>query len=180
MSRIGKQPINIPKGTDVKMQDNFVSIKGSKGELKWGVPPDIKVSLQDGKLIVERSSDIKQLKALHGLTRNILSNMVTGVNTGYQKILEISGVGYRAQTQGKKIVFTLGYSHPIEFPLPDGITAEVDPKQTKITLKSVDKQLLGQIAANIRALRPPDVYKKKGIIYAGEQIKLKAGKAGKK
>jgi large subunit ribosomal protein L6 len=180
MSRIGKQPINIPKGTDIKMQDNFISVKGSKGELKWGLPSDIKVSLKDGKLIVERSSDTKQLKSLHGLTRNILSNMVTGVNTGYQKVLEISGVGYRAQIQGKKMVFTLGYSHPIEFPLPDGITAEVDQKQVKITLKSVDKQLLGQIAANIRALRPPDVYKKKGIMYAGEQIKLKAGKAGKK
>lgn len=179
MSRIGKQPINLPKGLDVKIQGNLIIAKGSKGELKWSFPSEMKVSLRDGSLIVERPSDTKQLKALHGLTRNIISNIITGVSEGYQRVLEISGVGYRAQVQGKKIIFTLGYSHPVEFLLPDGITAEVD-KQTKITLRGVDKQLLGQVAANIRALKPPDVYKKKGIQYAGEKIKLKAGKAGKK
>lgn len=180
MSRIGKKPINLPKGVDVKIAGNVVTVKGSKGELKWNLAPDVKVSVQDSSLTVDRPSDTKQVKSLHGLTRNVIMNMVRGVSDGYQKVLEISGVGYKAQVKGKKIVFALGYSHPVEFLLPEGITAETDSRQTQLTLKGIDKQLIGQVAANIRALRPPDAYKKKGIQYAGEAIKLKAGKAGKK
>ncbi len=180
MSRIGKKPINLPKGVDVKVESNVITVKGLKGELKWDFPSNMKISFQDRNLKVERPSDTKQLKALHGLTRNIISNMVMGVSDGYQRVLEISGVGYKAQVQGKKIVLALGYSRPVEFLLPESITAEVDSRQTQITIKGVDKQLIGQVAANIRALRPPDAYKRKGIRYAGETIKLKAGKAGKK
>jgi large subunit ribosomal protein L6 len=180
MSRIGKKPINLPKGVDIKLDGNMIVVKGSKGELKWAFPDEMKVSVNDGNLVVERPSNTKQLKALHGMTRNIISNMITGVSEGYQKVLEISGVGFRAQVQGRKLLLTLGYSYPVEFLLPEGITAEVDSKQTQITLRGIDKQLIGQIAANIKALRPPDAYKGKGIRYAGETIKLKAGKAGKK
>lgn len=180
MSRIGKKPINLPKGVDAKIESNVITVKGSKGELKWDFPSNIEVSVQNGNLIVKRPSDTKQLKALHGLTRNVISNMVIGVSNGYQKVLEISGVGYKAQVQGKKIVLALGYSRPVEFILPEGISAEVDSRQTQITLKGIDRQLIGQVAANIRALRPPDVYKRKGVRYAEETIKLKAGKAGKK
>jgi large subunit ribosomal protein L6 len=180
MSRIGKQPIHVPKGVDVTIQGKRVVVKGPKGELKWDFPSDITVSAQNGSIIIERPSDTKRLKSLHGLTRNIIMNMVTGVNEGYQKVLEISGVGFKAQVKGKKIVMALGYSHPVEFLLPEGITAEVDPRQTKITLKGIDKQLIGQVAANIRELRAPDSYKGKGVRYAGEVVKLKAGKAGKK
>ncbi len=180
MSRVGENPINIPEGVDVKIQGSFIAVKGPKGELKWGFPSELKVSFQDKSLIVERPSETRQLKSLHGTTRNIIANMVTGISDGYQKVLEITGVGYRAQVQGKKIVFTLGYSHPVEFILPDGISAQIEAKQNRLTLDGIDKQLIGQVAANIRALRPPDVYKGKGIRYAGERIKLKAGKAGKK
>ncbi len=180
MSRIGKQPINLPKGVNVTIQGKLVLIKGPKGELKWNFPPDLKVTAQNGSIIIERFSDTKRLKSLHGLTRNIIMNMVTGVSEGYQKILEILGVGFKAQVKGKTIVMALGYSHAVEFLLPEGITAEVDSRQTKITLKGIDKQLIGQVAANIRELRPPDSYKGKGVRYAGEVVKLKAGKAGKK
>jgi len=180
MSRIGKKPINLPKGVDVRLDGNTIIVKGSKGELKWTFPDEMKVSVNDGNLVVERPSDTKQLKALHGMTRNIISNMVAGVSEGYQKVLEILGVGYRAQVQGRKIVLTLGYSYPLEFLLPEGIAAEVDSRQTQITLKGIDKQLIGQVAANLRALRPPDAYKGKGVRYAGERVKLKAGKTGKK
>ncbi len=180
MSRVGENPINLPKGVDVKIQGSFIAVKGPKGELKWDFPSELKVSLQDKSLIVERPSETRQLRSLHGTTRNIIANMVTGISDGYQKVLEITGVGYRAQVQGKKIIFTLGYSHPVEFILPDGISAQIDAKQNRLTLEGIDKQLIGQVAANIRALRPPDVYKGKGIRYAGERIKLKAGKAGKK
>ncbi len=180
MSRIGKKPIILPKGVDAEIDGKVIAVKGPKGELKWDVPPDINVSRKDGSIIVERTTDTKRLKALHGLARNIIANMITGVNEGYQKMLEITGVGYKAQVQSKKLVIALGYSHPVEFALPEGITAEVDAKQTKIMLKGIDKQLLGQVAANLRALRPPDIYKGKGVRYSGEMIKLKAGKAGKK
>ena len=180
MSRVGEKPINLPKGVDVKVQGNLIAVKGSKGELKWDFPSGMKVSVQDGNIVVERPSDVKELKSLHGVTRSIISNMVKGVSEGYQKVLEISGVGYKARVTGKKMVLTLGYSHPVEFLLPEGITAEVDSRQTQITLKGIDKQLIGQVAADIRALRPPNAYKGKGIRYAGEMVRLKAGKAGKK
>ncbi|TNF54165.1 50S ribosomal protein L6 [bacterium] len=179
MSRIGKLPISLPEKVDVKVKGNNITVKGPKGELTWDFVPEMEVSLKEGSLIVERPSDTKQVKALHGMTRNVILNMVTGVSSGYQKVLVITGVGYKAQVQGKKIILSLGYSHPVEFVLPEGITAEADPKQTQITLKGIDKQLLGQVAANIRTLRLPDSYKGKGVRYSGEMIKLKAGKAGK-
>lgn len=180
MSRIGKNPINIPDGVDVKMQGGSIAVKGPKGLLNWDVPRDMKVTMQDKSLTVERLSDSKAMRGLHGTTRSIIANMVTGASVGYQRLLEIRGVGYRAQVQGNKIIFTIGYSHPVEFSLPSGISAEVDKKQVMLTLQGIDKQLIGQVAANIRSLRPPDIYKGKGIRYDGEQIKLKAGKAGKK
>jgi large subunit ribosomal protein L6 len=179
MSRVGKNPINIPDGVDVKIQDNLITVKGPKGELKWTFPAGIKVSMENKSIVVERPSDTKQFKSLHGTTRSIIANMVTGTSVGYKKVLEINGIGYRAQVQGKKITFTLGYSHPVEFDLPEGISAQVDKKQTQLTIEGIDKQLVGQVAANIRALRPPDIYKGKGIRYAGEVLKLKVGKAGK-
>jgi len=180
MSRIGKKPIDIPKGVEVKIEGSKVKVKGPKGELGMTLPSGISVRADDGKLYLERASESKEVKSLHGLSRSLIGNMVTGVAQGFQKVLEISGTGYRAQVQGKKIMMTLGYSHPVEFPLPEGITASVDQKQTTLTLSGIDKQLLGQVTADIKALRPPDVYKGKGVKYAGERLKLKVGKAGKK
>ena len=155
-----------------------ITVKGPKGELKWTHPREIKVSVKDKTVTVERPNESKQSRSLHGTVRSIIANMVTGTHTGYERVLEISGVGYRAQVQGQKITFTLGHSHPIEFSLPQGISAEVDKKQTNLKLAGIDKQLIGQVAANIRSLRPPNVYKGKGVRYAGEMIKLKAGKTG--
>jgi large subunit ribosomal protein L6 len=180
MSRIGKKAIDIPTGVTIVLEGNTVRVKGPKGELSWGFPEAVTLSLIDGKVSVQRSGDSKADRSLHGLSRSLVANMVTGVSKGYQRVLEISGVGYRAQVQGNKIVLTLGYSHPVEFHLPPGITAAVDQKQTTITLSGIDKQQMGQVAANIRGLRSPDIYKGKGIRYAGERLKLKVGKAGKK
>ena len=179
MSRIGKNPIEIPDGVDIKLQGNNVAVKGPKGELKWTYPGDVKVSVEGKSIIVERPNESKQARSFHGTVRSIIANMVTGTHTGYERLLEINGVGYRAQVQGQKITFTLGHSHPIEFSLPQGITAEVDKKQTNLKLTGIDKQLIGQVAANIRSLRPPNVYKGKGVRYADEVIKLKVGKSGK-
>lgn len=179
MSRVGKVPVDIPDGVDVKIQKSLVTVKGPKGELKWNYPAGIKVSVQDKTVIVERPADTKQLRSLHGTTRSLIANMVTGTNTGYKREMSIIGVGYRAQVQGQKITFTLGYSHPIVFNLPEGVTAQIDKKQTQLTLEGTDKYLVGQVAANIRSLRPPNIYKGKGIRYADEVIKLKVGKAGK-
>lgn len=180
MSRIGKNPINIPDGVNVTVQGSAIAVKGPKGLINWDVPHNMKVTMKDNSLTVEKLSDSKTVRGLHGTARSIIANMVTGVSMGYQRQLEIRGVGYRAQVQGNKIIFTIGYSHAVEFPLPAGISAEVDKKQVMLTLQGIDKQLIGQVAANIRSLRPPDAYKGKGIRYEGEYIKLKAGKAGKK
>ncbi|MDA8168602.1 MAG: 50S ribosomal protein L6 [Nitrospiraceae bacterium] len=180
MSRIGKKPIDVPKGVNIKISGRSVSVKGPKGELSWELPGRMEIKEADGRLVIERPDDSRQNKALHGLSRSLVSNMVTGVSQGYTKAMEIVGVGYRAQVQGGKIVFSLGYSHPVEYALPAGISAEVDKKQTALTLTGIDKQKLGQVAADIKALRSPDAYKGKGIRYAGERIKLKAGKTGKK
>jgi large subunit ribosomal protein L6 len=179
MSRVGKVPVDIPDSVDVKIQKSLVTVKGPKGELKWNYPAGIKVSVQDKTVIVERPAETKQLRSLHGTTRSIIANMVTGTSTGYKREMSIIGVGYRAQVQGQKITFTLGYSHPIVFNLPEGVTAQIDKKQTQLTLEGIDKYLVGQVAANIRSLRPPNVYKGKGVRYADEVIKLKVGKAGK-
>ena len=179
MSRIGKKPIDIPKGVDVKIADTTVNVKGPKGELSSGFPSGVRVIVDEGKVVVERTGETKNIRALHGLTRSLISNMVSGVSSGYQRVLEITGTGYRAQVQGNKLLLALGYSHPVEFILPPGIKAAVDQKQTQITLTGIDKQQMGQIAADLRALRPPDIYKGKGVRYAGQRLKLKVGKAGK-
>lgn len=180
MSRIGKQPIELPPNVNVDILGSTIKVKGPKGELSYNLPEGIRASKSDSKIIVERETDSKVVKALHGLARSLILNMVNGVSAGYERTLEITGIGYRAQVKGNKIIFTLGYSHPIEYELPAGVTARVDEKQTTITLSGIDKQLIGQVAANIKALKMPDAYKGKGIRYSGERIKLKAGKTGKK
>jgi large subunit ribosomal protein L6 len=180
MSRIGKQLIEIPQGVNVELNNDMVKAKGPKGELSYFLPAGIKVAADGGKILVQRASDTKVDRALHGLARSLISNMVNGVAQGYKRVIEISGIGYRAQVKGNKIVFTIGYSHPVEFELPNGVSAAVDEKQTTITLSGIDKQLLGQVASHIKEIRSPDAYKGKGIRYSGERIKLKAGKTGKK
>lgn len=180
MSRIGKKPIDIPKGVDIKIEDTTVNVKGPKGELSSEFPAGVRVVVDEGKVVVERTGETKDIRALHGLARSLISNMISGVSSGYQRVLEITGIGYRAQVQGNKVLLALGYSHPIEFELPAGIKAAVDQKQTQITLTGIDKQQMGQIAADLRALRSPDIYKGKGVRYAGQRLKLKVGKAGKK
>jgi len=180
MSRIGKKPIEIPEKVTVGTDAGIIKVKGPKGELSWNHPDTIKVSVNGGTISVERTGDSKAERALHGLARSLISNMVIGVSHGYQKVLDIVGVGYKAQVAGDKILLTLGYSHSIQFQLPKGIEASVDPKQIKITLVGIDKQQIGQVAASLKALRLPDAYKGKGIRHSGERIKLKVGKAGKK
>lgn len=180
MSRIGKKPVVIPEKVTVDIKGRIINIKGPKGELSWNYPERANVSVNDGIISVERSGDTKPDRAIHGLVRSIIFNMVAGVSDGYRKVLDIVGVGYRAQVSGDKIVLSLGYSHPVEFLLPDGITASVDQKQTQITLTGIDKQQIGQVAASLKSLRLPDAYKGKGIRFAGERVKLKVGKAGKK
>lgn len=180
MSRIGKKPIAIPEKVSVEIAAGKVLVKGPLGELNWEYPDKMKVAADGGTIKVERSGDSKVERALHGLTRSILNNMVVGVSQGYRKVLEIFGVGYKAQVASDRIVFALGYSHQIEFLLPPNVKASVDQKQVQITLTSIDKQQIGQVAASIKSLRLPDAYKGKGIRYAGERLKLKAGKAGKK
>jgi len=181
MSRIGKKPITIPDKVSVKVDSGTVKVTGPKGELNWDYPDRIKVSkIDEGGVSVERYGDSKPERALHGLARSLIANMITGVSEGYQKVLDIVGVGYKAQVKDDKIMFSLGYSHPVEFQLPQGIKASVDTKQTQITLSGIDKQQIGQLAASIKALRLPDAYKGKGVRYSGERLKLKVGKAGKK
>jgi large subunit ribosomal protein L6 len=180
MSRIGKKPIEISDKVSVEIAGGAIKVKGPKGELSWNYPDKMKVSAANNRVSVERSDDSKVQRELHGLTRSIISNMVVGVSQGYKKVLDIVGVGYKAQATGEKLVLSLGYSHPIEFNLPQGVKAGVDPKQVQITLTGADKQQLGQVAASLKALRPPDAYKGKGIRYSGERLKLKVGKAGKK
>mgnify|MGYP000902033313 FL=1 len=180
MSRIGKLPIEIPKGVDVKIgENNTVTVKGPKGALTKEFHKDMIIKVEDGKVLVQRPSDEKIHKSLHGLTRTLINNMVEGVTKGFEKGLEINGVGYRAQKQGKKLVLTLGYSHPVEMDEPEGITIDV-PAPNKIIVKGIDKQAVGEFAAKIRAKREPEVYKGKGIKYENEVIRLKEGKAGAK
>ena len=175
MSRIGKQPVEIPKGVDVKVQGQTVSVKGSKGQLTFDAHPDMTVKTEDGEVVVTRPTDSARHKALHGLTRSLISNMVQGVTEGFSKTLEIVGVGYRADKKGKGITLNLGFSHTDEYEAPQGVDLEV-PDQTTIVVKGADKQAVGQTAAEIRAFRPPEPYKGKGIRYQGEQIRRKAGK----
>jgi large subunit ribosomal protein L6 len=175
MSRIGKQPIKIPQGVKIQLDGGTVRAEGPKGKLAQPVPEGLTPRMADGTLVIERGSEERHVRALHGLARALVANMVTGVKDGFERRLEIVGIGYRAQMQGKAIQLALGYSHPIVFTLPDGITAEID-KQTAITLRGADKALLGETAAKLRALRKPDPYKGKGIRYAGEVVRRKVGK----
>ena len=179
MSRIGRKPITLPKGVEVKIEDTDVMIKGAKGSLRFGVLPQISVEMKEGQIHVHRANDEKRNRAAHGMTRAILNNMVTGVSQGFERVLEIIGVGYRAQIQGKNLVMSLGFSHPVEVAPPAGIELAVDGP-TKIIIRGIDKQLVGQVAANIRGYRPPEPYKGKGIRYADEFVIRKAGKAGGK
>ena len=179
MSRIGKNPITVPAGVDVSIDGKDVTIKGSKGELKMTLPGEITASLDDGMVVVDRPNDENESKALHGLARSLVNNMVIGVTEGFQKKLEIVGVGYRAQAKGSNALeLQLGFSHSVSIEAPDGIEFEV-PQQTEIIVKGIDKQLVGQVAADIRKWRKPEPYKGKGIRYEGERIIRKAGKAAK-
>ncbi|ANM28601.1 50S ribosomal protein L6 [Acidobacteria bacterium Mor1] len=177
MSRIGKQPVTIASGVQVTLADGKITVKGPNGTLEQAIPDGMTVSQEDGAVIIKRRDDSKSQKALHGLTRALIQNAVTGVTAGFKKDLEIHGVGYRADVKGKNVVFALGYSHPIEFPIPEGIKVAID-KNTLITVTGADRQQVGQVAAEMRALRPPDVYKLKGVRYADEQLRKKAGKSG--
>ncbi len=184
MSRIGKQPISLPKGVTFSVdKSNVVTIKGPKGELTQAVDPDIKVELEDGQVVVNRLTEQKRHKSMHGLYRTLINNMVQGVSEGYKTIMEVHGVGYKADVKGSQLELALGFSHPIVMVLPPEITASSETKRGEapvITLESHDKQLLGQVAAKIRSFRPPEPYKGKGIRFRGEQIRRKAGKAGGK
>ena len=178
MSRIGKLPITLPKGVDVKVNGQSVSVKGPKGELVRVFHPLVKVDQADGTLTVTRANDTQLGRAIHGLSRSLLANMVTGVSTGYVRDLEISGTGYRAVLAGKKLQLALGFSHPIEIDPPAGISFATETPQ-KVRVSGADKEVVGEVAAKIRGLRVPDPYKAKGVKYAGEYIRRKAGKAGK-
>ena len=176
MSRIGKLPIPIPQGVKVKLDGEAIHVEGPKGKLDFTVDSSMSVESADGKLVVKRKDESRRSRGIHGMTRKLLANMVHGVHQGFSQVLEINGVGYRAEVKGPVINLALGYSHPIVFQLPEGITAKVD-KQTVITLEGVDRQLLGETASMIRGLRPPEPYKGKGVKYAEETIRRKAGKA---
>jgi large subunit ribosomal protein L6 len=179
MSRIGKKPIPIPKGVTIKVEGNTVLVQGPKGKLDTPLPAGIKVEQKDGNLVAIRENDSQA--AVHGLARALVNNAVEGVTKGWIRDLEIVGIGYRAEMKGKSmVVFSLGFSHPIEYPLPTGVEAAVDAKQIKITLTGIDRQKVGQVAAEMRSLRPPDPYKNKGVRYAGERLKKKVGKTGAK
>ena len=178
MSRIGRKPIPVPTGVDVKVAGQIVSVKGPMGKLDWRLTEGLSVGVKEGQLLVSRASDDRQLRAMHGLVRAELSNMIQGVTKGYEKAMEITGVGYKAQLQGREMSFNVGYINPVTFTVPQGIDVKVE-KQTVISIRGIDKRLVGQVAANIRSIKPPDVYKQKGIRYAGEVLRKKAGKTGK-
>ncbi len=178
MSRVGNKPIDLPAGVEINVDGNVVKVKGSKGELKRSFNERIGFDVSDGLITVTRPDDERESRALHGLSRALLNNMVVGVSDGYRKELEIQGVGYRASLKGANIELLVGFSHPVEVVAPEGITFEV-PEQTKIIVSGIDKEQVGQVAADIRKVRPPEPYKGKGIRYVGEYVRRKAGKAGK-
>jgi large subunit ribosomal protein L6 len=179
MSRIGKKPIPLPKGVSYTVEGNVVTVQGPKGTVSNHIPAGVSLVTEDGVLLIKREDDSKA--AVHGLVRALVNNAVVGVTTGWTRELEIVGIGYRAELKGKGIVvFTLGYSHPIEYPLPTGVEVAIDPKLTKLSISGIDRQKIGQVAAEMRSLRPPDPYKQKGVRYAGEKLKKKVGKTGAK
>jgi large subunit ribosomal protein L6 len=178
MSRIGRLPITIPAGVEVTLEGNHITVKGPRGQLERELSPELRVVQEDGSLRVERPSDDKRSRELHGLTRTLVANMVTGVTDGYRKGLEITGVGYRAQLVGQKLQLNLGYSHPIEIEPPAGISFELE-NPVRVAVVGIDKELVGHVAARVRSSRKPEPYKGKGVRYAGEYVRRKAGKAGK-
>jgi large subunit ribosomal protein L6 len=177
MSRIGKKPIEIPQGVEIKMTDGVVTTKGKQGTLSYAIPSDISVDIREKEIVVTRATDQKRHRALHGLVRSLLNNMVIGVSAGFSKTLLIEGIGYRVAKQGNGLNLSVGYSHPVNIDAPDGVTFEVEG-QNRIIVKGADKQLVGQVAANIRRVRPPEPYKGKGIRYSGEYVRRKVGKTG--
>jgi large subunit ribosomal protein L6 len=177
MSRIGKRPITIPKGVTVSVGDQAVEVKGPKGQLRQALPPGITVEVSNGEVRAALAREDGELRKFHGLARTLVANAVQGVSAGFKRELDIVGVGYRAEVKGRQVVFALGYSHPIVYEIPQGIDIAVE-KQTHVTVTGVDKQLVGQVAANIRAMRKPDPYKQKGVRYTGEVLKKKQGKTG--
>jgi large subunit ribosomal protein L6 len=172
-------PVEVPQGVDVEIKGTFVRIKGPKGQLEHTFPADMDISMDGGQIIVKRPSDERTHRALHGMTRALINNMVVGVSQGFEKVLEVNGVGYRAELKGKTLVLNVGYSHPVEIDPPEGITFDVDTRARRIKVMGYDKVEVGQVAANIRKVRPPEPYKGKGIKYLDERIRRKAGKAGK-
>src|SRR2546427_1799351 len=178
MSRIGKLPVKIPTGVTVTLTDHTVVVKSGTAELSRKLNPEMKVTVKDGTVVVERPSESKLHRSLHGLTRTLVANMIDGVSKGYEKQLELVGVGYRAAKQGEDLVLTVGFSHPVRYAVPPGITIEV-PEPTKVTVRGTNKEVVGQVTAEIRKVRPPEPYKGKGILYRGERIRRKAGKTGK-
>lgn len=179
MSRIGKMPVVIPNGVTVNIKNNSVLVKGPKGELNRSFPPEINFEEEDGQIVVTRKSNHRTHRAKHGLTRALLNNMVVGVSEGFKRDLQIEGVGYRAQMQGNNLVLNVGYSHPVVFEPPAGVSFEVDKSGRALVVSGIDKELVGEIAARVRRTRPPEPYKGKGIRYVNERIRRKAGKAGK-
>ncbi len=179
MSRIGKKPIVLPKGVALEINEKTVKVKGPKGELTRTFAGDITFAVENGEVVITRGSEARQTRALHGTTRAVLSNMVTGVSTGFTKVLQVEGVGYKAEMKGKQLVMSLGYSHPIVVDPPAGIAFGWEEKGRLITVSGVDKEVVGQVAANLQGWRPPEPYKGKGLRYQGEVVKRKAGKAGK-
>lgn len=179
MSRIGRMPVVVPNGVTVDIKGSNIRVKGPKGELARTLPGSMQISLEDGQILVNRPDDEATHRALHGMTRALISNMVEGVSTGFQKILEVNGVGYRAEMSGKNLVLYVGYSHPVTVEPPAGISFETDARTRQVKILGADKEQVGQISANIREIRPPEPYKGKGIKYLDEKIRRKAGKAGK-
>ncbi len=178
MSRIGKLPIELPKGVTITLADQVIKVKGPKGELEQHVPAGPTLVIEEGNAVIVRPSESKQDRANHGLVRALASNMVEGVTKGFERVLEIYGIGFKAEVKGSTLTLGLGFSHPIEFPIPKGVTIEVQPGQPlKLFVRGIDKQVVGQAAATIRAYRPPDSYKGKGVRYKGEYVRIKAGKS---
>lgn len=179
MSRVGRMPVVVPAGVQVNINGTNVNVKGPKGELKRAFSPSIGMKMENGQIVITRNSDLPAERALHGTTRAVLANMIHGVHTGFERVLEIDGVGYRAEMNGQNLVLYMGYSHPVTVEPPAGISFDVEPKARLIFVRGFDKELVGQIAANVRNVRPPEPYHGKGIHYQGERIRRKAGKAGK-
>jgi large subunit ribosomal protein L6 len=179
VSRVGRMPVAVPSGVQVEINGTNVGVKGPKGEMKRAFSPLIGIALENGQIVVTRHSEQPAERALHGTTRAVLANMIHGVSAGFERVLEIEGVGYRAEMNGKKLVLNMGYSHPVEMEPPEGISFDVDQKARQVFVRGFDKELVGQVAANVRNVRPPEPYHGKGLHYLGERIRRKAGKAGK-